>query len=214
MSTSAVRTRTSQLTWASSHSRRDAVIVDLTPGCSTPVLAAYKAPTSADITTGIQEAIAATLTKTGVDKARIQAVAIGTTSFINSLIERDASKLSKVAVIRLCGPFSRLCPPFASFPYELRAVLEGPIFYANGGVQVDGSVIAEVSDDGYVCYPQLTHMPRSIHCRSEGSAPNSGAWVSVPLPFQDATRPLTASTDRKSSSETLCAMRSQTRASR
>lgn len=119
-------------------------MLDLTPGCARPVLASYKAPTTPDVALGIQEAIAATLTKAEVDKSHIQAVAIGTTSFVNSLIERDASKLERVAVVRLCGPFSRLCPPFASFPYELRAVLEGPVFFANGGLEVDGNVIDEV----------------------------------------------------------------------
>lgn len=119
----------------------DAVVLDLTPGCAEPVLASYKAATTPDVALGIQSAIAATLDKAGVDKSRIQAVAIGTTSFVNSLIERDASKLERVAVVRLCGPFSRLCPPFASFPYELRSVLEGPVFFASGGVEVDGTEI-------------------------------------------------------------------------
>lgn len=122
----------------------DAVVLDLTPGCTQPVLASYKAPTTPDVALGIQAAIAATLDKAGVDKSRIQAIAIGTTSFVNSLVERDAGKLERVAVVRLCGPFSRLCPPFASFPYELRSVLEGPVFFASGGVEVDGTEIDPV----------------------------------------------------------------------
>ncbi|WWC69837.1 uncharacterized protein I206_103780 [Kwoniella pini CBS 10737] len=122
----------------------DAVILDITPGSSRPVLATHKAPTTADVTSGIQNAIKETLRKADVDKSHIQAVSIGTTSFVNSLIERDASKLEKVAVIRLSGPFSRLAPPFVSFPYELRHVLEGPVFFAEGGLQVDGSEITSV----------------------------------------------------------------------
>lgn len=133
---------------SSAHSKTDAsdaVILDLTPGCAHPVLAACKAPTTPDVTRGIQAATAAALDKASVDRGQIQAVAIGTTSFVNSLVERDAAKLDRVGVIRLCGPFSRLCPPFASLPYELRAVLEGPVFFAAGGLQVDGSEIASVS---------------------------------------------------------------------
>ncbi|WOO78677.1 Putative D-/L-hydantoinase subunit A [Vanrija pseudolonga] len=122
----------------------DAVVLDLTPGVEKPVIATHKAPTTADITTGIQRAIGACLERSSVDRSQIQAVAIGTTSFVNSLIERDATKLQRVAVLRLCGPFSRLCPPFASFPYELRNVLEGPCFFAKGGLQVDGSEIEKV----------------------------------------------------------------------
>jgi len=84
-----------------------------------------------------------------VDKSRIQAIAIGTTSFVNSLIERNAEKLERVAVIRLCGPYSRLSPPFAGFPYELRAVLEGPAFLVEGGIQVDGKEISQVRPPSY-----------------------------------------------------------------
>jgi hypothetical protein len=47
-------------------------------------------------------------------------------------------------VIRLCGPYSRLSPPFAGFPYELRHVLEGPAFLVEGGIQVDGKEISKV----------------------------------------------------------------------
>ncbi|WRT68137.1 uncharacterized protein IL334_005112 [Kwoniella shivajii] len=122
----------------------DAVILDITPGSQRPVLATHKAPTTPDITSGIQNAIKETLSKAEIDKHSIQAISIGTTSFVNSLIERDASKLQRVAVIRLAGPFSRLAPPFVSFPYELRHVLEGPCFFAEGGLQVDGSEISSV----------------------------------------------------------------------
>ncbi|WVW84309.1 hypothetical protein I302_106343 [Kwoniella bestiolae CBS 10118] len=122
----------------------DAVILDVTPGSSRPILATYKAPTTPDVTTGIQEAIKQTLLKASIDKNAIQAISIGTTSFVNSLVERDVSKLERVAVIRLSGPFGRLAPPFVSFPYELRHVLEGPCFFAEGGLQVDGSEISSV----------------------------------------------------------------------
>lgn len=121
------------------------MILDLTAGSSTPVLASHKALTTPDVSTGIANAIEGTLAKTDVDRAEIKAVAIGTTSFVNSLIERDARKLQKVALLRLCGPYSRLTPPFAAFPYELREVLEGPCFFAQGGLQVDGREISSVS---------------------------------------------------------------------
>lgn len=125
---------------------RDAVILDLTPDAPTPVLASCKAQTTADVTLGIQQAIQGCLVKASdIHKSQIQAVSIGTTSFVNSLVERDTTKLQRVACVRLCGPYSRLTPPFASFPYELRHVLEGPVFFANGGLQVDGREITTVS---------------------------------------------------------------------
>ncbi|WWC88966.1 uncharacterized protein L201_003881 [Kwoniella dendrophila CBS 6074] len=123
----------------------DAVILDVTPGSKNPVIATHKSPTTSDITTGISSAISSTLSKSNINKKDIQAISIGTTSFVNSLIERDSKKLEKVSVIRLCGPFSRLAPPFISFPYELRHVLEGPTFFAEGGLQVDGSELSTVN---------------------------------------------------------------------
>ncbi|WVW80695.1 hypothetical protein I302_102681 [Kwoniella bestiolae CBS 10118] len=131
----------------------DAVILDLTPGTSTPVLASFKSPTTPDVTSGIQKAISGCLEKSSSDKSRIEAISIGTTSFVNSLIERDSTKLEKVGVIRLCGPHSRLCPPFVSFPYELRRVLEGPVWMVEGGLQVDGKEIStvDVSEIRGVC---------------------------------------------------------------
>ncbi|WWD21805.1 hypothetical protein CI109_106293 [Kwoniella shandongensis] len=122
----------------------DAVILDLTPSTTTPILASFKSPTTPDVTLGIQRAISGCLEQSSTDKSRIQAIAIGTTSFVNSLVERDVRKLEKVGVIRLCGAHSRLCPPFVSFPYELRAVLEGPVWMAEGGLQVDGKEISQV----------------------------------------------------------------------
>jgi hypothetical protein len=56
-----------------------------------------------------------------VDLQDIEAVAVGTTHFVNALVERNDEFLERVAVIRLCGAFTRGSPPFASFPYELRA---------------------------------------------------------------------------------------------
>ena len=120
------------------------MILDLTPGAPNPVLASHKSTTTQDVTLGIQNAVRATLQKANIDKSKIGAIAIGTTSFVNSLIERNAAKLEKVGVIRLCGPYSRLAPPFSGFPYELRTVLEGPAFCVEGGIQVDGKEISKV----------------------------------------------------------------------
>jgi N-methylhydantoinase A/oxoprolinase/acetone carboxylase beta subunit len=121
----------------------DAVILDFSSTTS-PVLASFKSPTTPDVTLGIQKAIQGCLEASSTDISRIQAIAIGTTSFVNSLVERDVSKLEKVGVIRLCGPHSRKCPPFVSFPYELRHVLEGPAWLVQGGLQVDGREIESV----------------------------------------------------------------------
>lgn len=128
----------------SSYSASDAAILDLGTGTAQPIVGASKRPTTPDVAHGIHYAIDAALVTSRVARSDVEAVVIGTTSFVNSLVECDVSRLERVAVIRLCGPFTRLAPPFISFPYALRRVLEGPVHYANGGLQVDGSEIAPV----------------------------------------------------------------------
>lgn len=80
----------------------DAVLLDVTPSHPSPVLASAKSPTTPDVTLGIQSAIKLALEKAGssVDLTRAEAVNIGTTHFVNALIERNVKRLDRVAVIR------------------------------------------------------------------------------------------------------------------
>ncbi|WRT70413.1 uncharacterized protein IL334_007411 [Kwoniella shivajii] len=123
----------------------DAAVLDLTPGASKVVLAAAKSPTTPQVTHGIQKVISVVLKQcTDISRDDVRAVSIGTTHFVNALIQRAEEGLERVAVIRLCGPFSRRTPPFAGFPYELREILQGPSFFVEGGLQIDGSEISSV----------------------------------------------------------------------
>ncbi|EIW78714.1 hydantoinase [Coniophora puteana RWD-64-598 SS2] len=132
----------------------DAVLLDLSsePGTRKGrVLVSAKHPTTPDVTEGIKSAVRAILRNmSDPANAGIQAVSIGTTHFVNALVERDTRRLDRVAVIRLCGPFTHGTPPFVSFPFELRDLLEGPSFLVSGGLQIDGSEIASVSKDEIV----------------------------------------------------------------
>ncbi|KAG2059779.1 hydantoinase [Suillus hirtellus] len=122
----------------------DAVLLDLSEGSRRGhVLASAKHLTTPDVTLGIQNAIESVLTR-AQSKSNIQALCIGTTHFVNALVERDPRRLDRVAVIRLCGPFTHGTPPFVGFPHELRDLLEGPHFLLSGGLQIDGSEIASV----------------------------------------------------------------------
>ncbi|TWU74257.1 hypothetical protein ED733_004560 [Metarhizium rileyi] len=111
------------------------------------VLASHKASTTPDITSGIEAAIAAVLQRSAVDQRRVLSVTIGTTHFINALIEADARRLDRVAVVRLCGPFTRQIPPFSGFPVGLRGVLDGGSYYLDGGLEMDGREIAPLSEE-------------------------------------------------------------------
>lgn len=50
-------------------------------------------------------------------------------------MEKDAGKLVRVAVLRLCGPYAREVPPFAGLPDDLRLLVEGFSAYLEGGLQ-------------------------------------------------------------------------------
>ncbi|KAL7914076.1 hypothetical protein GGI35DRAFT_475910 [Trichoderma velutinum] len=127
----------------------DAAILDIKaldqPGRG--VLASYKATTTPDITSGIEAAIREVLTRSKAEKSRILSVTIGTTHFINSLIEADARRLDRVAVFRLCGPFTKQIPPFSDFPLGLRGILDGGVHYLDGGLEMDGREIAPLNPE-------------------------------------------------------------------
>jgi N-methylhydantoinase A/oxoprolinase/acetone carboxylase beta subunit len=121
----------------------DSALLDVTSlgNASRGVLATCKTATTPKVTDGIKTAIEDVLKASGVDRSKILNVAIGTTHFVNAVVETDARRLSKVAVVRLCGPYTRSIPPFSDFPYALREVVEGPHYYLNGGLEIDGREI-------------------------------------------------------------------------
>lgn len=94
-----------------------------------------KSPTTSDVSTGIYTAIQNLLEKSAVSRDTIASINIGTTHFVNAVIQADASKLERVAVIRLCGPFCRTPAPFVDFPPQLRDIMEGYCAYASGGIE-------------------------------------------------------------------------------
>lgn len=87
----------------------DAAILDVTrlQDPSRGVLATCKTPTTADVTSGIELAIENVLKQSGIDRHKVSNVAIGTTHFVNAVVEGDARYLSRVACVRLCGPYTR-----------------------------------------------------------------------------------------------------------
>ncbi|KAG1692270.1 putative D-/L-hydantoinase subunit A [Nymphon striatum] len=83
------------------------------------VIAWAKHFTTDDVTTGVIYAITGAISnalESGYNGDICQ-VNIGTTHYINAVIQRK--NLSRVAVIRLCGPASRGLPPFSDFDNEL-----------------------------------------------------------------------------------------------
>lgn len=125
----------------------DSVLLDIGgPGNQPNVLASHKAPTTGDIVGGLIAAISAVLSAAPSPEA-IESVSIGTTAFLNAIVERSKERLQRVAAIRLCGPATHSLPPFSDFPADLADVIKGQVFMVDGGYEVDGRPIREVSKD-------------------------------------------------------------------
>jgi N-methylhydantoinase A/oxoprolinase/acetone carboxylase beta subunit len=86
-------------------------------------------------------------TQSNMNPADVASVTIGTTHFINAVVEMDQSRLEKVAVIRLCGPFSKDIPIGIDWPPRLRNLICGYRGLVDGGLEIDGSLIAELDVD-------------------------------------------------------------------
>lgn len=99
------------------------------------IIASSKTPTTSDITAGISTAIQNVLDNPDVSISDVLSINIGTTHFINAIVQADRSKLARVAVLRLCGPFCREVSPFVDFPPQLRDAIEGHVGYLSGGIE-------------------------------------------------------------------------------
>jgi N-methylhydantoinase A/oxoprolinase/acetone carboxylase beta subunit len=99
------------------------------------VVQGVKAATTADVTSGIVAAFQA-LAKATELGGRIDALMIGTTHFINAVIQRR--RLTKVAAIRIALPATAALPPFTGWPQDLAELTNGGVWQLEGGHDYDG----------------------------------------------------------------------------
>ena len=127
----------------------DGVILDLTRASDADkgIVAWKKTSTTKNPNDGINNVIKRMFEQANVDPRQIASVTIGTTHFINSVVERDRTRLAKVGVIRLCGPFSKDIPIGIDWPPELREIICGYRGIVDGGLEIDGSLIAELDTE-------------------------------------------------------------------
>ncbi|KAI8240599.1 putative D-/L-hydantoinase subunit A [Colletotrichum sp. SAR 10_99] len=129
----------------------DGVILDPTASSapSRGILASQKTSTTPNPSDGINAVITQMFAQSAppLDPSRVASVTIGTTHFINAVVEMDAARLARVAVIRLCGPFSADIPVGVDWPPRLRAIVCAHRGLVDGGLEIDGSLIAELDED-------------------------------------------------------------------
>ena len=110
----------------------------------TAVLAAVKTATTSDVTGGIVAALGELRDSARFSPGDIAAVMIGTTHFVNALVE--AERLAPTAYIRFGLPATRALPPLVDWPERLREALGGHDFLCHGGHEYDGSRIASFDE--------------------------------------------------------------------
>ncbi|EXJ81595.1 hypothetical protein A1O1_07659 [Capronia coronata CBS 617.96] len=124
----------------------DAVLISLSP---TEIVASHKAPTTPDVTTGITNAVRTVIRTSNVPLDAISCVIIGTTHFVNAVVQRS-SLLQRVGVVRLCGGskdgFGLGVPPFIDFPRDLRRLISTKPYFCQGGYQISGSEISPIDE--------------------------------------------------------------------
>ncbi|GGV56589.1 hydantoinase [Streptomyces longisporoflavus] len=115
----------------------DAVLL----GYDDRVLAAAKSPTTPDITSGVTAAVRAL----DPPAESVTAVMIGTTHFLNALVE--GARLTPVAAVRLGLPATAAVPPMADWPARQRAAVGGYGYLCHGGREFDGRPLSPLDPE-------------------------------------------------------------------
>ena len=109
----------------------DAVVLDALG----QVVAKAKTPTTAEVTTGIGQAIDLVLAD-GVPAQAIGSAMLGTTQCINAIFQLE--HLGRVGVVRLGAPATLAIPPLTDWPEDLRSQVAHACYIVAGGHEFDG----------------------------------------------------------------------------
>lgn len=118
----------------------DAVLMD-----DMRVVAWHKTPTTQNVSSGIEAALAHVLESGGCAPAEITSVMIGTTHFTNAVVERR--RLLDTAAVRLALPANQALPPMVDWPSELRDAVGNHVYLVHGGNEFNGRVLSPLDED-------------------------------------------------------------------
>lgn len=106
------------------------------------VLHAVKTPTTADVLTGVRLALQDVARAMGAEG--VQAVMIGTTHFVNAVVQRR--DLAPVGALRIGLPAAKSLPPFCDWPEDLAGLVRGQVHMVEGGLDYDGRPIMPLDE--------------------------------------------------------------------
>src|SRR3954447_5463684 len=110
------------------------------------VVHAVKTPTTEDVTGGIVTSLELLGRHPDIATGMIDGVVIGTTHFVNAVIQR--SGLTRVAGVRIGLPASASLPPFCDWPIDLAELVRGRVVMLEGGHDYDGREIMPFDEAG------------------------------------------------------------------
>ncbi|MCR9074112.1 MAG: hydantoinase/oxoprolinase family protein [Alphaproteobacteria bacterium] len=117
----------------------DAVLVD-----GKTIVGAVKTATTDDVTSGVRTALKDLATAVGEAITGVGAVMIGTTHFVNAVVQRR--QLNRAAALRICLPTCASLPPMVDWPADLAALVDGGKYLVAGGHEYDGRPIVPLDE--------------------------------------------------------------------
>ena len=148
------------------------------------VVHAVKTPTTEDVTSGIVAALALLTRHPEVARGGIDGVVIGTTHFVNAVIQRR--NLAKIAAIRIGLPASASLPPFCDWPDDLAGLVRGAVFMLEGGHEYDGREFMPFDAAG------MRDAARQIHKRGLGAAAIASSFSPLDPSHEERARAILA----------------------
>ncbi len=118
----------------------DAVLVQ-----DNAVIGAVKVPTTADVMGGVVQSLQKLVAQVGPQAQQgLDAVMIGTTHFVNAVVQRR--DLVRVAALRISLPASQSLTPMIDWPRDLREAVNPLSFMVEGGHEYDGRLFMPLDE--------------------------------------------------------------------
>ncbi len=109
------------------------------------VIAGVKSATTADVMSGVVNALRDVLVASEMEASAVDFVMIGTTHFTNAVVQRR--DLAQTAAVRLGLPATASLPPMVDWPEDLKQSIGNHAYLAHGGNEFDGRVISPLDED-------------------------------------------------------------------
>ncbi|MBS0224040.1 MAG: hydantoinase/oxoprolinase family protein [Proteobacteria bacterium] len=109
------------------------------------VVKGVKTPTTEDVMSGVRKALELAVADDRTVAASLDGVTIGTTHFVNAVVQRRG--LNAVGALRIGLPSGASLPPFVDWPKDLRGLVSSSVHMVRGGHEIDGRPLVPLDRD-------------------------------------------------------------------